>query len=59
MVDDTLDETLLFEVGDSATGERAVNLHSVNQGRLGNDLVGGDLFDDAVAGVLGGVPYVD
>jgi hypothetical protein len=49
VVDDALDETLLLEEGDGAAGERAVDLHAVDEGRLGDDAVGGDLLDDAVA----------
>jgi hypothetical protein len=49
VVDDTLDETLLLEEGDGAAGERAVDLHAVDEGRLGDNAVGGDLLDDAVA----------
>jgi hypothetical protein len=49
VVDDSLDETLLLEVGDGPSGERAVDLHSVDEGGLGDDSVSGDLFDDSVA----------
>ena len=49
MVDDAFDEALGLEVGDGATGERAVDLHSVDQGRLGDDAVRRDFLDDAVA----------
>lgn len=49
VVDDALDETLLLEVRNGAAGERTVDLHAVNEGRLGDDLVGGDLLHDAVA----------
>lgn len=49
VVDDSLDETLLLEVGDGPSGEGAVDLHSVDEGGLGDDSVGGDLLDDSVA----------
>lgn len=52
MVDERLDEALLLQVPDSDTGERAVDLHAVNENRLGDELEGGDLLHDAVIGGL-------
>ena len=49
VVDDTLDETLGLEVGDGAASERSVDLHTVDEGRLRNDAVSGNLLDDTVA----------
>jgi hypothetical protein len=50
VVDDTLDVALLLEEGNGAAGERAVDLHAVNEDRLRDELVGRDLLEDAVAG---------
>lgn len=52
VVDNTLDEALLLEVGDGATGKRSVDLHAVDEDRLRDDLVGGDLLHDTVAAML-------
>ena len=49
VVDNALDQTLLLEMSDGTSGERSVDLHSVDQGRLGDDSVGRDLLDDFVA----------
>ena len=49
MVNDLLDQTLLLEVAHGLAGERSVDLHAVNENRLGDQLVGGDLLDDLVA----------
>jgi hypothetical protein len=51
VVDNLLNQTLLLEVGDRTTGQRSVDLHSVDEGRGGDDFVGGDLLHDSVAGV--------
>jgi hypothetical protein len=48
-VNDSLDQTLLLEIGNRSSSKGTVDLHSVNEGRLGNDSVSGDLFDDSVA----------
>ena len=53
MVDDSLDETLGFEVGDSASSKGSVDLHSVDEGRGGDDSVSWDLLHDSVAKLLG------
>jgi hypothetical protein len=49
-VNHPLDQTLLLEMGDRTSGERTVDLHSVNKGRLGDDFVGGDFLQYSVAG---------
>ena len=49
MVDDSLDETLGFEVGDSASSKGSVDLHSVDEGRGGDDSVSWDLLHDSLA----------
>jgi hypothetical protein len=48
VVDDGLDKTLLLQVLDRDTGERAVDLHAVDENRLRDELEGGDLLHDAV-----------
>ena len=48
-VDDPLDESFRFEVGDGASGEGSVNLHSVDEGRGGDDSVSWDLLHDSLA----------
>ena len=50
VVNETLDLALALEVADGNTGERAVDLHTVNQGRLRNHLEGGHLLEDTVVG---------
>lgn len=52
VVDDALDVALLLEELDGAAGERAVDLHAVNEDRLRDELVGRDLLEDAVAEAL-------
>jgi hypothetical protein len=49
VVDDPLDETLRLEVGDCASSERTVDLHSVDESGGGDDSVGGDFLHDSVA----------
>jgi hypothetical protein len=49
VVYDSLDVTLGLEVGDCASSKRTVDLHSVDNGRGGDDSVGGDLLHDSVA----------
>lgn len=49
VLDDLLDEALLLEVDDGAAGKRTVDLHAVNEDRLGDKLVGGNLLHDTVA----------
>ena len=49
MVNDPLDETLRLEVSDCASSKRSVDLHSVDDGRGGDDSVGGDFLHDSVA----------
>jgi hypothetical protein len=49
VVDDLLDQTLRLEVGDCASSKRSVDLHSVDEGRDGDDSVGWDFLDDSVA----------
>lgn len=49
MVNDSLDQTLLFEESDGSSGEGSVDLHSVNEGGLRDDSVSWDLLDDSVA----------
>lgn len=51
-MDKRLDETLLLQVPDRDTCERAVDLHAVNEDRLGDELEGGNLLHDAVVGRL-------
>ena len=48
VVDDGLDEALLLEVLDGDTGEGSVDLHPVDEDRLGDELEGGDLLHDTV-----------
>lgn len=48
-VDDSLDQTFGFEVGDGASGKGSVDLHSVDEGRGGDDSVGWDLLHDSLA----------
>lgn len=50
VVDDALDLALALQVADGDTGERAVDLHTVNQRRLRDHLEGGHLLEDAVVG---------
>lgn len=52
VVDDALDVALLLEERNGATSERTVDLHAVNEDRLRDELVGRDLLEDAVAGML-------
>lgn len=52
VVDEALDLTLTLEVADGDTGERAVDLHTVNERRLRDHLEGGHLLEDAVVGGL-------
>jgi hypothetical protein len=52
VVDHSLDETLLLEEGNGASGKGSVDLHSVDEGGLGDDSVSGDLLDDSVAALL-------
>lgn len=49
MVDDALDVALLLEESDGASGEGTVDLHTVDEDGLGDELVSGDLLDDSVA----------
>jgi hypothetical protein len=44
-------------VGDCASSKRTVDLHSVNEGRGGDDSVGWDLLHDSVA--VGLVSFLD
>ena len=48
VVYDPLDQTLLFEMSNGSSSERAVDFHSVDEGRLGDNSVSGDFFDDSV-----------
>ena len=50
VVDDPLDLAVTLEVPDGDTGERAVDLQSVNKGRLGDHLKGGHLLENPVVG---------
>jgi hypothetical protein len=49
VVDNALDVALLLEEGNGAAGKRTVDLHAVDKNRLRDELVGGDLLEDAVA----------
>jgi hypothetical protein len=49
VVNDPLDETLGLEVGDRTSSKGSVDLHSVDEGRGGDDSVGGDFLHDSVA----------
>ena len=51
-MDEGLDEAFLLEVSDGDAGERAVDLHSLDENRLRDHLEGGDLLHDAVEGGL-------
>lgn len=48
VVDNSLDKTLLLKESDGTSGEGTVDLHSVDEDRLRNKLVGGDLLDNSV-----------
>jgi hypothetical protein len=48
-VNHSLDQTFLLKVCDSSSCERTVDLHSVDEGGLGDDSVGWDFLYDSVA----------
>lgn len=50
VVDDPLDRTVTLKVLDSNTSQRAIDLHTVDQGALADHLEGGDLLEDLVVG---------
>ena len=49
---DGLDQTLSFELTDSNTSQRTVQLETINQNRLGDELVGGDFLEQTIVGRL-------
>jgi hypothetical protein len=62
VANDLLDDTLLLEIREAATGDRAVDLHSVDKDRDGDQAVGLDILvqlvgnglvkDDSVLGLV-------
>lgn len=56
VVDNPLDQTFRLEVGDCASSEGSVNLHSVDKGRDGDDSVSWDFLDDSVAAIHQSLP---
>lgn len=49
---DGLNQTLSFELADSNTSQRTVQLETINQDRLGDELVGGDFLEQTIVGRL-------
>lgn len=49
VLDNLLDQTLSLERPHSLSGNGTVDLHSLDEDRLGDQLVGGDLLEDLVA----------
>ena len=49
---DGLDQTLSFELTDGNTSQRTVQLETINQNRLGDELVGGDFLEQTIVGRL-------
>ena len=49
-VDDPLDQTFRFEMGNGASGKGSVDLHSVDEGGDGDNSVSWDLLHDSLAG---------
>lgn len=47
-----LDQTLSFELTDSNTSQRTVQLETINQNRLGDELVGRNFLEQTVVGRL-------
>lgn len=47
-----LDKLLLLEVADGNAGERAVDLETLDEDALADELEGGDFLQDTVVGVL-------
>lgn len=50
--DHRLDHALLLEVGDALAGERAVDLHTVDEGSDGDEAVGLDILVELLRGGL-------
>lgn len=49
VVHDLLDQTHVLQSPHGLSGQRTVDLHSLDEDRLGDHLVGGDLLEDLVA----------
>ena len=52
MGNDWLDETLLFQVAEALSGQRAVDFHSVDENSDGNQTVGLDVLVELLRGGL-------
>jgi hypothetical protein len=52
MARDSLDQTLSFELTDSNTSQRTVQLETINQNRLRDELVGRNFLEQTVIGGL-------